>query len=192
MAGIILAVTQAFIGLNAALGITAITSKAIAIGGLFALAGALAWLTSALMMESPSLLVIEDALDALLWAQSIGGLSALIDRSNSCLEAIKRWVDASPTFGFLAEDPATISNTSVTISIIDPWFSALDGNQKSAFVAALAHRLSAENVGYDLASYRNAPAGLRIWAGPMVDVKDIESLLPWIDWAYAAERTTCL
>ena len=143
-------------------------------------------------INTPSLLVIEDALDALLWAQSIGGLSALIDRSNSCLEAIKRWVDASPTFGFLAEDPATISNTSVTISIIDPWFSALDGNQKSAFVAALAHRLSAENVGYDLASYRNAPAGLRIWAGPMVDVNDIKSLLPWIDWAYATERTTYL
>ena len=143
-------------------------------------------------INTPSLLVIEDALDALLWAQSIGGLSALIDRSNSCLEAIKRWVDASPTFGFLAEDPATISNTSVTISIIDPWFSALDGNQKSAFAAALADRLSAENVGYDLASYRNAPAGLRIWAGPMVDVNDIKSLLPWIDWAYATERTTCL
>ena len=143
-------------------------------------------------INTPSLLVIEDALDALLWVRSIGGLPALIERSESCLSAIKRWVEASSTFGFLAEDPATISNTSVTISIVDPWFAALDGEQKSAFAAALAARLAAEEVGYDLASYRDAPAGLRIWAGPMVDVKDIESLLPWIDWAYAAERAACL
>jgi len=143
-------------------------------------------------INTPSLLVIEDALDALLWAQSIGGLPALIDRSESCLSAIKRWVETSSTFGFLAEDPATISNTSVTISIVDPWFVALDDEQKSAFAAALAARLAAEDVGYDLASYRDAPAGLRIWAGPMVDVQDIESLLPWIDWAYEAERAACL
>jgi len=143
-------------------------------------------------INTPSLLVIEDALDALLWAQSIGGWPALIDRSESCLSAIKRWVEASSVFGFLAKDPATISNTSVTISIIDPWFAALDDDQKSAFAAALAARLAAEDVGYDLASYRDAPAGLRIWAGPMVDVQDIESLLPWIDWAYEAERAACL
>ena len=143
-------------------------------------------------INTPSLLVIEDALDALLWAQSIGGLPALIDRSESCLSAIKRWVEASSVFGFLAKDPATISNTSVAISIIDPWFNALDDDQKAAFAAALAARLAAEDVGYDLASYRDAPAGLRIWAGPMVDVKDIETLLPWIDWAYAAERAACL
>ena len=143
-------------------------------------------------VNTPSLLVIEDALDALLWAQSIGGLPALIDRSESCLTVIKQWIEASSTFGFLAEDPATISNTSVTISIIDPWFVARDSQQKSTFAAALAARLAAENVGYDLASYRDAPAGLRIWAGPMVDVKDIESLLPWIDWAYATERAAFL
>ena len=143
-------------------------------------------------INTPSLLVIEDALDALLWAESIGGLPALIDRSDSCLAAIKRWVAASSVFGFLAEDPATISNTSVTISIVDPWFTALDDGKKAAFAAALAARLAAEDVGYDLASYRDAPAGLRIWAGPMVDVADIESLLPWIDWAYATERAACL
>ena len=143
-------------------------------------------------INTPSLLVIEDALDALIWAQSIGGLPALIDRSETCLSVIKRWVEASSTFEFLAVEPATISNTSVTISIIDPWFVALDGEQKLAFAAALATRLAAEDVGYDLASYRDAPAGLRIWVGPMVDVKDIESLLPWIDWAYAAERAACV
>ena len=143
-------------------------------------------------INTPSLLVIEDALDALLWAESIGGLPALIDRSESCLAAIKRWVAASSVFGFLAEDPATISNTSVTISIVEPWFIALDDGKKAAFAAALAARLAAEDVGYDLASYRDAPAGLRIWAGPMVDVADIESLLPWIDWAYATERAACL
>ena len=139
-------------------------------------------------INTPSMLVIEDALDALLWAQSIGGLPALIDRSEACLAAIRRWVDASSIFGFLAEHPATISNTSVTLSIIDPWFVALDAAQKAGFAAALAARLDAEGVGYDLGSYRNAPAGLRIWAGPMADVRDVEALLPWIDWAYAAQR----
>ena len=139
-------------------------------------------------INTPSMLVIEDALDALLWAQSIGGLPALIDRSEACLAAIRRWLDTSSTFGFLAEHPATISNTSVTLSIIDPWFVALDAAQKAGFAAALAARLDAEGVGYDLGSYRDAPAGLRIWAGPMVDVRDVEALLPWIDWAYAAQR----
>ena len=139
-------------------------------------------------INTPSMLVIEDALDALLWAQSIGGLPALIDRSEACLAAIRRWVDASSIFGFLAEHPATISNTSVTLSIIDPWFVALDAAQKAGFAASLAARLDAEGVGYDLGSYRDAPAGLRIWAGPMVDVRDVEALLPWIDWAYAAQR----
>ncbi|MGB1045806.1 MAG: phosphoserine transaminase [Candidatus Puniceispirillaceae bacterium] len=139
-------------------------------------------------INTPSMLVIEDALDALLWAQSIGGLPALIDRSEACLAAIRRWVDASSIFGFLAEHTATISNTSVTLSIIDPWFVALDAAQKAGFAAALAARLDAEGVGYDLGSYRDAPAGLRIWAGPMVDASDVEALLPWIDWAYAAQR----
>ena len=139
-------------------------------------------------INTPSMLVIEDALDALLWAQSIGGLPALIDRSEACLAAIRWWVDASSIFDFLAEHPATISNTSVTLSIIDPWFVALDAAQKAGFAAALAARLDAEGVGYDLGSYRDAPAGLRIWAGPMVDVSDVEALLPWIDWAYAAQR----
>ena len=139
-------------------------------------------------INTPSMLVIEDALDALLWAQSIGGLPALIDRSEACLAAIRRWLDASSIFGFLAEHPATISNTSVTLSIIDPWFVALDAAQKAGFAAALAARLDAEGVGYDLGSYRDAPAGLRIWAGPMVDVSDVEALLPWIDWAYAVQR----
>ncbi|MCH1427074.1 MAG: phosphoserine transaminase [Alphaproteobacteria bacterium] len=139
-------------------------------------------------INTPSMLVIEDALDALLWAQSIGGLPALINRSEACLAAIRRWVGASSIFGFLAEHPATISNTSVTLSIIDPWFVALDAAQKAGFAAALAARLDAEGVGYDLGSYRDAPAGLRIWAGPMVDASDVEALLPWIDWAYAAQR----
>ena len=139
-------------------------------------------------INTPSMLVIEDALDALLWAQSIGGLPALINRSETCLAAISRWVDASSIFGFLAEHPATISNTSVTLSIIDPWFVALDAAQQAGFAAALAARLDAEGVGYDLGSYRDAPAGLRIWAGPMVDVRDVEALLPWIEWAYAAQR----
>lgn len=139
-------------------------------------------------INTPSMLVIEDALDALLWAQSIGGLPALIGRSEACLAAIRHWLETSNIFAFLAEDPATISNTSVALTIIDPWFGKLDELDKAAFITALVARLEAESIGYDLASYRDAPAGLRIWAGPMVDVNDVESLLPWIDWAYDLQR----
>jgi phosphoserine aminotransferase len=139
-------------------------------------------------INTPSMLVIEDALDALLWAQSIGGLPALIDRSEACLAAIKHWVKASSVFGFLAEDPKTISNTSVTLSIIDPWFLNLGALQKTKFIAAVLACLESEEIAYDVAAYRDAPLGLRIWAGPMIDVDDIAALLPWIDWAYAVQR----
>ncbi len=143
-------------------------------------------------INTPSMLVVEDALDALLWAQSIGGLPMLIERSEACLSTIKRWITGSLVFDFLAEDPATISNTSVALSIIDPWFLALGTSKKNEFVTAVAARLEDEGVGYDVASYRDAPAGLRIWAGPMIEVSDIDALLPWIDWAYIEQRADTL
>jgi phosphoserine aminotransferase len=139
-------------------------------------------------INTPSMLVIEDAVDALGWAKSIGGLPALIARSEASLAAVKAWVETTPYFGFLAEDPATISNTGITLSIIDPWFVSLDDAEKKAVAARLDQRLQDEGVAMDAASYRDAPPGLRIWAGPTVEPSDIEALLPWLDWAYAEIR----
>ncbi len=143
-------------------------------------------------INTPSMLVIEDAVDALGWAKSIGGLPALIARSEASLAAVKAWVETTPYFGFLAEDPATISNTGITLSIIDPWFVSLDDAEKKAVAARLDQRLQDEGVAMDAASYRDAPPGLRIWAGPTVEPSDIEALLPWLDWAYAEIRQVAL
>jgi phosphoserine aminotransferase len=141
-------------------------------------------------INTPSMLVIEDAIDTMNWAQSIGGRSALIARSEASLEAVKAWVKTSPHFDFLAEDPATISNTGITLKIIDPWFVSLDDAQKAEVAAALDNLLQAEGVAFDAASYRDAPPGLRIWAGPTVDPDDVAALLPWLDWAYGEILTT--
>jgi len=139
-------------------------------------------------INTPSMLVVEDAIDALNWAKSIGGLPALIARSNASLDAVKSWVAKTPYFGFLAQDPATISNTGITLSITDPCFVALDDAAKKAVASRLEKTLAKEGVALDVASYRDAPPGLRIWAGPTVEPSDIEALLPWLDWAYAEIR----
>ena len=134
------------------------------------------------------MLVVEDVIDALNWAKSIGGLPALIARSDASLDAVKSWVAKTPYFGFLAEDPATISNTGITLSIIDPWFVALDESAKKVVASRLKRILQKEGVALDVASYRDAPPGLRIWAGPTVEPSDVEALLPWLGWAYAEIR----
>ena len=139
-------------------------------------------------INTPSMLVVEDAIDALNWAKSIGGLPALIARSNASLDAVKSWVAKTPYFGFLAQDPATISNTGITLSITDPWFVALDDAAKKTVASQLEKTLAKEGVALDAASYRDAPPGLRIWAGPTVEPSDVEALLPWLDWAYAEIR----
>lgn len=136
-------------------------------------------------INTPSMLVVEDAIDALNWAKSIGGLSALIARSNANLAVIRSWVEKTPFFTFLAEDPATISNTSVTLSIDDPWFIGLDEVKKAATAYQLVKCLEEEGAAFDIASYRDAPPGIRIWAGPTVETSDVKALLPWLDWAYA-------
>ena len=108
--------------------------------------------------------------------------------SNASLNAVKSWVDKTPYFGFLAEDPATISNTGITLSITDPWFVALDDAAKKVVASRLEKALHKEGVALDAASYRDAPPGLRIWAGPTVEPSDIKALLPWLDWAYVEIR----
>ena len=136
-------------------------------------------------INTPSMLAVEDAIDALNWAKSIGGLPELIARSEASLEVVKAWVEITPFFSFLAEEPATVSNTSITLSITDPWFIGLNDTEKAMIASKVTKLLANEGVAFDAASYRDAPPGIRIWAGPTVETSDIAALLPWLDWAYA-------
>lgn len=132
-----------------------------------------------------SMLCVEDAVDGLRWAESIGGLPALIERSEANLKAIANWVDRSDWINFLAEDPATISNTSICLKITADWYQALPAGEQATKAKQLVSLLEKEGVGFDFGSYRDAPAGLRIWGGATVETSDIQALLPWLDWAFA-------
>ncbi len=135
-------------------------------------------------INTPSMLAIEDAVDGLKWAESIGGLPTLIQRSEANLAAIEAWVEQSDWADFLAVDPATRSNTSICLKIVDPWYQALPADEQAAKAKQIASLLDTEGVAYDIGAYRDAPAGLRIWGGGTVETSDIEALLPWLDWAY--------
>jgi len=139
-------------------------------------------------INTPSMLCVEDALDGLRWAERIGGLPALIARSEANLAAVAAWVARSDWADFLAEDPATRSCTSICLKIAAPWFTALDAKTKADAAKRIATLLDAEGVAYDIASYRDAPPGLRIWGGATVETSDIAALLPWLDWAHAQVR----
>jgi phosphoserine aminotransferase len=139
-------------------------------------------------INTPSLLVIEDAIDALEWAESIGGSDALIARVDSSFAYVSDWIAASPHFDFLASDAATISPTALCLVVSDPWFTALDAARQADLIKQVLARLADEGVAVDINAYRDAPTGLRIWGGPTVDPEDIKRLLPWIDWAYEAVR----
>ena len=132
-----------------------------------------------------SMLCVEDALDGLKWAEGIGGLPALIKRSEANLGAIATWAEKTDWIEFLAEDPNTLSNTSICLKITADWYQALSANEQTAKAKQLVALLEGENVALDFGSYRDAPAGLRIWGGATVDTADIEALLPWLDWAFA-------
>jgi len=135
-------------------------------------------------INTVSMLCIEDAVDGLRWAESIGGLPALIERSDANLAAIRNWVEKTDWIEFLAEDPATVSNTSICLKITADWYQALPTDEQAAKAKQLVSLLDKEGVGYDFGSYRDAPVGLRIWGGATVDTADIEALLPWLDWAF--------
>lgn len=137
-----------------------------------------------LTINTPSMLAVEDCLDALNWAESVGGLKATIARSQANLAALDKWVAATPWAGFLAKDPASRSNTSICLSITDPWFTALSDEGQQAFIGDMCKILDKENVAKDIKSYRDAPAGLRIWGGATIDTADIEAILPWLEWAF--------
>ena len=137
-------------------------------------------------VNTPSMLCVEDALDGLRWAESLGGLPALIARTEANLAAIAAWVARTPWVEFLAETPATRSPTSICLRITAPWFTALDAEAQGKAAKRIAGLLEKEGVAYDIAYYRDAPPGLRIWGGATVETADIRALLPWLDWAYAA------
>ncbi|MDP6239271.1 MAG: phosphoserine transaminase [Alphaproteobacteria bacterium] len=136
-------------------------------------------------INTPSMLCVEDVLDALRWAKSLGGSAALVARSERNLARIAAWVAKTDWVEFLAADPAVRSPTSVCLKIVDPWFSGLDETAQRAFAKSIAAVLAREGVAFDIAAYRDAPPGLRIWAGATIETDDIDALLPWLDWAFA-------
>ncbi|HEX5228597.1 MAG TPA: phosphoserine transaminase [Bryobacteraceae bacterium] len=139
-------------------------------------------------INTPSMLCVEDALDSLKWAESIGGLPALIARSEANLKCIENWVNQSNWAAFLGEKKAIRSSTSICLKIKDPRFNALSPEDQSARVKSIVSLLDREHVAYDIGAYRDAPVGLRIWGGATVETSDIQALLPWLDWAYAESQ----
>jgi phosphoserine aminotransferase len=136
-------------------------------------------------INTPSMLCAEDALDALKWAEEIGGLDSLIARSEANLAAVTAWVEKSDWADFLAEDPATRSCTSICLKITADWFTALPEDAQAAAAKRIAAMLDDRGVAYDIGAYRDAPPGLRLWGGATVEASDMEALLPWLDWAAA-------
>lgn len=139
-------------------------------------------------INTPSMVCVEDALDGLKWADSIGGASVLVERSTANLAAIENWVERTDWVSFLASDPATRSCTSVCLSIVDPWFLDLAPDVQAAIPKKIDALLEKENVAYDINGYRDAPPGLRIWAGATIETDDLEALFPWLDWAFATAK----
>ena len=139
-------------------------------------------------INTPSMLCVEDYLDALNWAQEIGGLDSLMARADKNAKTIADWVEKTPWIDFLARAPGTRSNTSVCLKVIDPDVVRLPVEAQAAFAKALAGLLEKEKVAYDIGAYRDAPPGLRIWCGATVEASDVAALTQWLDWAFAIEK----
>jgi len=139
-------------------------------------------------INTPSLLCTEDQLDALTWAESVGGVKGLIARSESNLATVAKWVAKTDWVDFLAGDPRVRSCTSICLKVVDPWFTGLDADTQSKTIKKMVGLLEEEGVAYDVGGYRNAPPGLRIWGGATVEREDVEALLPWFDWAFEQVR----
>ncbi|KAI95361.1 phosphoserine aminotransferase [Rhodomicrobium udaipurense JA643] len=134
-------------------------------------------------INTPSMLCVEDYLDALNWAEGLGGLPALQARSNANFKVLADWVEKTPWVDFLASEPSTRSNTSVCLKIVDPEIATPEA--QAAVAKDIASTLEKEGVALDIGAYRDAPAGLRIWAGATIEASDLEALVPWLDWAFA-------
>lgn len=142
-----------------------------------------------LTTNTPSMLAVEDCLDSLNWIKSIGGLDETIARVNQNYKVLERWVEETQWVQFLATHEDIRSHTSVCLKVVDPWFEALPKDEKMPFIKAIAKIMDEEDAGYDLASYRDAPAGFRIWCGATVEASDLEAMIPWLDWAYHTARS---
>ncbi|PIB26681.1 phosphoserine aminotransferase [Amylibacter kogurei] len=141
-------------------------------------------------INTPSMLAVEDYLFALDWAKSIGGNAGLIKRADANLQVLADFVAKNDWIDFLADDADTVSNTSVCLKITDPRVAALDADAQAAFAKGLAKLLETEGVAYDIGSYRDAPAGLRIWTGGTVENSDLVALTPWLNWAFETQIAT--
>jgi phosphoserine aminotransferase len=139
-------------------------------------------------INTPSMLCVEDYLDALNWGKSIGGLKALMARADANTKVLADWKAKTPWIDFLAKDPSTRSNTSVCMMVVDPAITCLTADAQVDFARKLVAMVEKENAGFDFAHYRDAPAGLRIWCGATVDAKDVALLTQWIDWAFAEAK----
>ncbi len=135
-------------------------------------------------INTPSMLCVEDYLDALTWAEGLGGLSGLMARANANARVLFDWLDRTPWVANLAVESETRSNTSVCLKVVDGDILALPEAEQAAFVKGIAQRLEAERAAFDIGSYRDAPPGLRIWTGATVEASDLEALTPWLDWAF--------
>ncbi len=136
-------------------------------------------------INTPSMLAVEDAIDGLKWAKSLGGLKGLVARSNKNLDVLSQWVKKSSWIGFLAKKAETISNTSICFEITAPWYKALGAEEQQNIAKEIVSTLDKEGVAYDIGAYRDAPAGIRIWGGATVEASDLETLTHWLDWAFA-------
>ena len=141
-------------------------------------------------INTPSMLCVEDYLDALNWAKSVGGLKALIARADANTRVLADWKAKTPWIDFLAKDPSIRSNTSVCLKVVDPAITSLSADAQADFSKKLVAMVEKEGAGYDFAHYRDAPAGLRIWCGATVDARDVALLTQWIDWAFAETKAS--
>ncbi|AWN46104.1 phosphoserine transaminase [Methylobacterium terrae] len=139
-------------------------------------------------INTPSMLAVEDYIDALLWAEKLGGLPALRARADRNAGVIADWVARTPWIANLAEEPATASNTSVCLVVSDPDVVGRGPEAVAAVAKGIATTLDREGVAHDIGAYRDAPPGLRIWCGATVEASDLEALTPWLDWAFAEEK----
>jgi phosphoserine aminotransferase len=139
-------------------------------------------------INTPSMLCVEDYIDALHWAKSIGGLDGLIARADSNAKVLADWVATSAWAGFLAKSEPIRSNTSVCLKVIDPAIAALPAEAQAVFAKKLASLVEKEKAGYDIGAYRDAPPGLRIWCGATVEAADVAALTHWLDWAFATAK----
>ena len=139
-------------------------------------------------INTPSMLCVEDYLDALSWARSVGGLDGLVGRADANFAVLNAFIERTPWIANLAQKPETRSNTSVCVTIVDPEVTALSEDAQAAFAKGIVSALEKEGVAFDIGAYRDAPSGLRIWAGATVEASDLEALTAWLDWAFAAQK----